>query len=120
MKYHGSVGYAVTKTKDDDPDTWINSVEEHQYFGDVLQNSSRWQTAEKVNDNLTISNRISILADPFAFDNFQHIKYATWMNQKWKVTNIEVAYPRLILTIGGEWNGETEKATQPVTPWYNE
>lgn len=106
MKYHGSVGYAVAKESADIPDTFENSIEEHIYQGDIISNRSQWKETDKINDDLTISNKISILADPYAFQNFQHIRYVTWMNSKWKVSNIELAFPRIILTINGEWNNE--------------
>lgn len=113
MKYYGTVGYAVTKPSDDDPDIYANVIEEHTYYGDVMgYPSQRWQQSDKVNDDLGITNKLSILADPFAFANFQHIKFVTWMGQRWKVTNIEIEYPRMILTLGGEWNGETAEGTE--------
>lgn len=113
MKYYGEVGYAETVEDPERPDVYVNGIKKVHYYGDVVQNpSSRWtQQGSKVNDDLTISNKISILADPYAMNNFQHIRYVEWMGQKWKVTNIEVAFPRLILTIGGEWNGETQETT---------
>ncbi len=104
-RYYGSVGYEIQNEDPDQPDVWIPTIDEHRYSGEIISNSTRWQQADKVNDDLTVSVKISILADPFAYSNFQHIKYATWMNAKWKVTNIEPAFPRIILTLGGVYNG---------------
>lgn len=103
-KYYGKVGYAITKeTK---PGVWKNLVVERIYYGDILRNTSRWQGSSNVNDNLVISNQISILADPFAYHNFHAIKYIEWLGSKWKVSSVEVQYPRLILNIGGVYPEE--------------
>lgn len=101
-KYYGTVGYAVTV--ETAPDVWKEEVTERDYTGDVIKNSRRWVGNEHLNDNLTISNRISILADPYAYNNFHSIRYATWMGTKWKVTSVEVEYPRLILDLGEVYN----------------
>ena len=75
------------------------------YSGDVIRNTRRLQSADQVNDNVNVSNEISIIADPYANGNFHAMRYVGFMGAKWKITNVEVQYPRLILTIGGVWNG---------------
>ena len=65
----------------------------------------RPQGAETVNDNVVISNQISIIADPFAMSNFHNIKYVEYMGTRWKITSVDVQYPRLLLTLGGVYNG---------------
>ena len=105
-KYFGKIGFMVTKeTK---PDVWEEDIEEREYSGDVLKVQKRWQGSEHLNDDLAISNRLSILSDPFAYNNFHSIRYATWMGAKWKVTSVEVAYPRLLLDLGGVYNEQNE------------
>lgn len=102
-KFYGKIGYASTgETR---PGVWGEIITEREYFGDVNKLSSRSQTTDQVNDNITIQNQISILADPFAYDNFHQMKYVEYMGAKWKVTNVEVRYPRLVLTTGGVYNG---------------
>ena len=76
------------------------------YSGDVIRNTRRLQSADQVNDNVNVSNEISIIADPYANGNFHAMRYVGFMGAKWKITNVEVLYPRLILTIGGVWNGD--------------
>lgn len=103
-KFYGKVGYSIPYEAA--PDVWRENVVEHTYYGDVTRNYLRTQESQNGTiDNVSISNQISIVADPFAMDHFGNIKYVKWMNQKWKVTGVEVAYPRLLLTIGGVWNG---------------
>ena len=102
-KYSGTIGYEVM-TFDGIDSHDIETVERH-VKGDLLQNHSKWDTAEKINDDINISNRISIIADPYAMQNFHLMKYATFMGSKWKIVSVDVAYPRLILSLGGVWNG---------------
>jgi len=97
-KWYGAVGY--TETKETYPGVWEEIITERKYSGDILQINRRWKSAETLNDNLTISNRFSILADPYAYQNFHAIRYIEWMESKWKVTSVEVQYPRLILDVG--------------------
>ena len=102
-KFSGSVGYVSTvETK---PGVWDDSVIERHYTGDLIHNTNRVQTTDKVNDDITISNEISIVADPYANQNFQSMRYVIVKGAKWKITSVEVSFPRLILTIGGVYNG---------------
>jgi hypothetical protein len=102
-KFYGVVGYAETiKTA---PGVWTESITERNYFGDVLRMSRRWQAGENLNDDLTVDNQISIVADPFANQNFHSMRYVKWMGASWKITKVDVQRPRLLLTIGGVYNG---------------
>lgn len=101
-KFYGPIGYAETvETK---PGIWEEQITERMYSGDLLRNTSRFQTTDKLNDDINISNEISIVADPYANKNFHLMRYVEFMGTKWKISNIEVQYPRLRLTIGGEYN----------------
>lgn len=100
-KYYGKVGFEIsTETK---PGVWEGFVEK-EYYGDILRNYRRIDSSDKINDDIALSNNISIVADPFAYNNFSSIRYAEYMGVKWKVNNVEVQYPRLILSLGGVYN----------------
>jgi len=102
-KYYGKIGYAsIVETVPGVQDEQINTIE---YSGEVIRNSRKLQSSESTNDNLNIDLQISILADPFAMKNFHTIRYAEYMGAKWKVTDANVQFPKLILTIGGVYNG---------------
>ena len=105
-KYFGKIGYALTT--ETSPSVWTEEIVEKEYYGDVLQHTRRYQNSGYVNDNVTINNRISIVADPFAYSNLGFIRYLTWMGTKWKVDSVDVEYPRLILSLGGVYNAEDE------------
>ena len=104
-KFYGPIGYAVTK--ETTPGVWVEEITERYYSGDVIRNSRRLQSADKVNDDINVSNQISILADPFANGNFHSMRYVGFMGAKWKISNVDVEYPRLILTLGGLYNGSS-------------
>lgn len=105
-KFFGKVGYAITT--ETAPSVWEEEIKEREYYGDVLSNTKRYQGTDQVNDNIEINNRIEIVADPFAYENFFYIRYVTWMGQKWKVTSVDVGYPRLTLNIGGIYTVEEQ------------
>ena len=102
-KFYGVIGYAVTE--ETEPGIYEERIIEKEHFGDVVRNTRRLSNAAKVNDDITISNQISIVADPFANNNFHSMRYVSFMGSRWKVTEVEVQYPRLILTLGGVYNG---------------
>lgn len=103
-KFYGAIGFAVTE--ETRPGIYEEKITERNYVGDLNRNSRRLQTGSQVNDDINISNQISIVADPYASQNFHMMRYATYMGAKWKITNVEVQYPRLILELGGVWNGQ--------------
>ena len=102
-KFYGVIGYAVTEKTE--RGIYEESIVEREYVGDVIRNTRRLREAAKINDDITISNQISIIADPYTSNNFHSIRYVSFMGSKWKVIEVEVQYPRLILTLGGLYNG---------------
>jgi hypothetical protein len=103
-KFYGPIGYAESIEKS--PGVFMDEIVVRNYSGNLLSNTSRWSnSSESTNDDLNINNRISILADPYAYQNFHSMKYVEFMGTKWKIESVEVQYPRLILSIGGVYNG---------------
>lgn len=102
-KWYGKIGYA--ELVENEPGDWDEEIVERSYSGDLIRNTRALQNSGGVNDNVNISNQISILADPYATQNFHAMRYAEFMGTKWKITNVEVSYPRLNLTLGGVYNG---------------
>ncbi len=106
-KFCGNVGYGdMVESK---PGVWTEAITERLAYGDVLKNTKKWSTGDGLNDDLTINNRVSILSDPYANSHIHAMKYVDWMGVLWKITNVEVAFPRLILTIGGIYNGNATR-----------
>lgn len=109
-KFYGVVGFV--ETVEIEPGVWEEQNVERPYYGDVTRNTSRFQSSGGVNDDINVNNNISIVADPYANENFQHMRYVEFMGTKWKISNIEVQYPRLLLTIGGVYNGEQARIAE--------
>lgn len=104
-KYYGKIGF-VSAYSETSPGVHKETVTERSYKGDILRISRGTEQGDKVNPNLSISNRISIVADAFATQNLVALRYIHWMGTRWIVTKVEVQRPRLILSIGGVYNGE--------------
>lgn len=103
-KWFGKIGYAVTEEKE--PGIWEPSIVEREYFGDITSDRWKRQNSGDVNDNITMANVISIIADPFAYKHCSKIAYVEIMGDKWKVSDVDATNrPRLILTVGGAYNG---------------
>lgn len=108
-KWFGIVGFIETVEDPNYPGTYIESKTERSYYGDIIRFNKRWTVAnDKENDNLDINNQLSIVADPFATNHFHQIRYVEWMGTLFKATSVEVAYPRLIINIGGVYNADPE------------
>ena len=85
-KWYGAIGFA--ETEETEPGVWRSVVTEKSYFGDVISN--RWNrqvSSNSTNDDINISNSISIVADPYAVDNCSKMIYVEFMNTKWKISN---------------------------------
>lgn len=103
-KFCGQVGY-VSYTESS-PGCYTEEITEKTYYGDILRHSMRWEKSESINDNININNEISIVSDPYAYQHLSDIRYVKYMDVKWKVTNITIQRPRILLTLGGIYNGE--------------
>lgn len=103
-KWFGNIGYATTAQTE--PGVWEKVIEEKGYYGDIINNRFLHQNSGEVNDDITLSNVVSIIADPFAYKNCANMAYVSIMGVKWKITNVEIQHPRLILTVGGVYNGQ--------------
>ena len=104
-KYYGIIGYA-TNTVETEPGVWDDEIDEKEVVGDILGNSRSLENSGDINDNINIANKISIVADPYAINNFHSMRYATYMGVKWKIKGVEYNHPSLILTLGGVYNGK--------------
>lgn len=102
-KFYGKVGYAESVKVG--PGVWDESITERNYYGDVLRYVRKSQTADKSTDDINVDVKISIVSDPYAIDHFHAIRYVEFGGAKWEVPSVEPQYPRIILTLGGLYNG---------------
>lgn len=104
-RFYGIVGYI--ETKETKPGVWTEVITERNYQGDVIRDSRTLQNSGNVNDNIIVSNQISVVADAYAYQNFHAIRYVVWNGIKWKASTVDVStYPRMIMTLGGVYNGQ--------------
>lgn len=102
-KYHGAIGYAIqTETA---PDVWEPVIVERICKGDWFRKQERRQPSGEVNENINIDNELSVVADPYMYDNLEYIVYVTYMGTKWKVQSFMINRPRIVLQLGGVWTG---------------
>lgn len=103
-KWYGKVGFGLSE--ETSPGVWKPNIIERRYAGDIFKTASKMVSSDSQNDDIRISNEIRILADPFANLNFHSIRYVEFMGTLHKVDNVSVQYPRLILSVGGVYNGK--------------
>lgn len=111
-KFFGNVGYGETVEDPVYSGVWVDVITEKSYFGDVKKNTRKLDDGESLNDNISVSNTISIVADEYAIKHFFRIKYVQWEGVLWTVNNVEVQRPRLILNLGSVYNGATPSAPE--------
>lgn len=107
MKWYGEIGFK--EEVEEKPGVWVPRVVTHPYYGDILQVSWKEQQAEKINADLHISNKLSVIADQQLQNNFHKIAYVTFGGAKWTVSNVAVNFPRLTLDLGPLYLGEEEE-----------
>lgn len=106
MKYSGKIGYI--ETVETTPGVYEEKLTERFYKGDVIKNLRRWENSQSgTNDNISVSNTISIISDSYAATHFMFMRYIVWKGVKWKIDNVGENYPRLTISLGGVYNDET-------------
>lgn len=102
-KYAGYVGCSIQK--EDPPGVWKDTIEERWMRGDVIGASGRFTPGESINDDVVLGHRISLIGNPYLYENFTSLRYITHMGVKWKIVGVEIQRPRLIVSLGGTYNG---------------
>lgn len=103
-KFYGPIGFA--ERVETAPSVWVDRVIERDYYGDLVKHGRQLETSGGVNDDININNNISIVGDPYAMDHIYQMRYVEFMGTKWKIKNVDASqYPRLILILGGVYNG---------------
>jgi hypothetical protein len=101
-KFHGVIGYG--EAVETAPGVWEDEITERLYFGDVIRNTRQIQEVG-INDDISVGNSISIVADAYAQEHFFAMRYCIWLGIYWVVRDVEVRRPRLVLRLGGVYNG---------------
>lgn len=104
-KFYGVIGYG--ETVETSPGVWVDQITERSYYGDVVKNTRRLKEGEGLNNDLSVGNSISVVADAYANNNFHNIRYIQWAGARWTVSEVEVMRPRLLMRLGEVYNGPT-------------
>lgn len=113
-KFYGVIGYG--EAVESAPGVWTDSMVEYPYYGDVVRNARSLQPGENLNNDLSVDNSISIVADAYAREHFFAIRYLEWAGALWTVSNVDVQSPRLLLRLGGVYNGPRYQAPPAPDP----
>ena len=106
-KFHGLIGFATTSETAPGSGIYQETIVEHDYKGDTIRNTRRWESNSQVNDNLVMNMHVSIVGDDYAKLNSPAMRYVVLNGVKWKITYVEDLRPRIIITLGGKYNGPT-------------
>jgi hypothetical protein len=106
-KFYGKIGFGTTAETPAGSGVWKDVIVEHNYYGDIVKNTRKLKEGENVNSDIAVSNSISIVADAYAQEHFFAIRYIEWAGTLWTVSDVEVQSPRLLLRLGGVYNGPT-------------
>lgn len=110
MKFAGMLGFVKTVQNPNDDSLYTTETTEKKVYGEVLRDMRNNEKNTQVNDNFTISNQFSIVANNFCYHNFQYIKYLTYLGVKWRVTSVETLHrPRLIISVNGVYNDPNDQ-----------
>lgn len=104
-KFFGEIGFATQV--ETSPGIWEDKIIEKQYYGDITREARRFSTSEQILDNINLSNQLSIIADGYMVDNVQNLRYVRWLGGLWKISYVELKFPRLVLEMTGVYNGPT-------------
>lgn len=106
-KFYGKIGFGHSLETPAGSGVWVDDIVEYPYYGDVVKNARKLDTTEHLNSDISVSNSISIVADAYAREHFFAIRYIEWAGALWTVSDVEVQSPRLLLRLGGVYNGPT-------------
>lgn len=112
-KFFGEIGYGHTEEVPVDSGIYKDVITERSYYGDVVRNARNLVTGEHLNNDLTVDNSISIVSDAYANEHYFAIRYIKWQGVLWTISKVAVAPPRLILTLGGVYNGPKPNPSVP-------
>ena len=104
-KYSGMIGFG--RNTEVEPDIWRDVITERKYNGDIVSDNRRFNFGDTLSGNITFTNQFSIVGDTYLFDHMPDIRYITWKGNRWTVSSADEHYPRVTISIGGLYNGQT-------------
>lgn len=118
-RFCGTIGFSSSGEVETSPGVYEDVITERKYYGDVTKDFRKNEGGENLVGNVGLNNIFSIVADPFAFENYSFMKYIKYLGTKWWISSVEVQYPRLVISVGGRYNGPDQNETTGVSPETN-
>lgn len=107
-RFRGMIGYAQNVETEQGSGEWIPDIVEKRHSGNVLKDFARYQSEDVTIPTLTITNKISVVANNYILDNTSKMRYVVWQSAKWEIVSFKFEHPRIILTLGGVYNGNSQ------------
>lgn len=104
-RFYGTVGFVSTEESTSSPGVFEERVVEKRYYGEFLSSGYRRDDNQVINPNIHLSNRVSLLTDPYAFEHASYIAYVKIAGTKWAVSSIEFQGKRLVCSFKGIYEG---------------
>lgn len=102
-KCSGVIGYALVG--ETQPGVWTEGITDKKYYGDIVRDNRKFESGnDKMNEDISITNKISVVSNSFMLENLSFMKYITFMKSKWKISSVDISPPRIIITIGGMYH----------------
>jgi len=102
-KCSGVIGYALAG--ETQPGVWTEGITEKVYYGDVVRDSRRIVDQGEINGSININNNISVVSNKFMLDNLAFMRYISFAKSKWEISSVDIKPPRIVITLGGLYNG---------------
>lgn len=114
-KFYGKIGFGVEREVS--PGVYDYDIVEKPYFGEVVRDAYDSVGGTTVLGERKTANAFRIVGDGYSVDHFYDMKYIRWAGRYWEIRQVEVvSRPRMLIRIGGVWNGPTAETQAPVTP----
>ena len=108
-RFFGPVGY-VTTTRSGGVSKDVAT--ERNYYGEELRSLRYFRDGDSVLGEVSQQTRISIVADAYALENYEDIRYVVKTGTPWTVESVQTERPRLILILGDKYNGDRAETVE--------
>jgi len=102
-RFSGNIGFGADQVVS--PGVHDEVITTRFYKGTVERDSRTFRADAEVVGEVSVSHSISIIADEYAIAHLQDVRFVEWDGGFWVVTSRELSRPRLILGLGGVYNG---------------
>jgi len=102
-KWVGVIGFAVNE--ETAPGVWEDTITEKKLTGDIIDVRVRRSDSQDINTNVNVSAKISVVINPYLRDHLDKLRYLSYFGSYWKISDISVEFPRLVISLGGVYNG---------------